>query len=150
MTDIFDTEIIHTTIIKSSIEKVFDALTTAEGLDSWFTRGAKVDRKVGGEIHFRWGIDRSNITGGIIEDGGPILEVDIPNSFKFQWYPDNPSYATNVHLKFEEDVQGTKVTVKEYGFKNTPEGRKALLGCATGWGEALTLVKFFLEHNVAS
>ncbi len=148
MTDIFDTEIIHTTIIKAPIEKVFDAITTSDGLDSWFTTGAKVDRKPGGEIYFRWEDQRSEVQGGIIEDGGPILEVIEPTHFAFQWHPDNPKYATNVHLLFKEIDEGTKVIVQEHGFYDTPEGRKAMIGCATGWGEALTLLKFYLEHGV--
>ena len=148
MNKIFDTEIIHSTIIKAPIEKVYDALTTGEGLDSWFTTGAKVDRKPGGKIYFRWETQRADVQGGIIEDGGPILEVDKPNHFAFQWHPDNPNYTTNVHLKFEEIDEGTIVIVQEHGFHDTPKGRKAMIGCATGWGEALTMLKFYLEHGV--
>jgi uncharacterized protein YndB with AHSA1/START domain len=148
MTKIFDTEIIHSTLIKAPIEKVYDALTTSEGLDSWFTQGAEVDRKPGGKIHFRWKTERADVTGGIIEDGGPILEVNRPTHFAFQWHPDNKSYATTVHFKLEEDEKGTIVIVQEHGFENTPKGRKALIGCATGWGEAITMVKFYLEHGI--
>ena len=39
----FDTPIIHKTLIKECREKVFDAMTTGEGLDGWFTQGATVD-----------------------------------------------------------------------------------------------------------
>ncbi len=148
MTEIFDTEIIHSTIIKASIEKVYDAISTAEGLDEWFTTGAEVSRKIGGQIQFRWTTERADVQDGVIEDGGPITEVDRPNHFAFQWHPDNESYATTVHLKFEEDERGTIVNVQEYGFEDTPRGRKVLLGCATGWGEALTMVKFYLEHGI--
>src|SRR3990172_3918592 len=68
MIDIFDTEIRHSTLVRASPEQVYDAFTTAEGLDGWFTSGAEVDPRPGGEIRFRWvdwGPDR--VTD---EDGG--------------------------------------------------------------------------------
>ena len=148
MTEIFDTEIIHKTIIRVPIERVYDALSTAEGLDEWFTQGAEVDRKVGGNILFRWESERADVQSGVIEDGGRIFEVDRPTHFAFQWHPDNNSYATNVHFKLEETEKGTVVSVQEYGFENTPKGRKALIGCATGWGEAFTMLKYYLEHGI--
>ncbi len=148
MTEIFDTEIVHTTIINAPIERVYDAVSTSQGLDSWFTQGAEVIRKVGGKIHFRWESNRSDVQGGVIEDGGKITEVDRPKHFAFQWHPDNNSYATNVHFELDESDKGTIIVVREYGFENTPKGRKALLSCATGWGEALTMLKYYLEHGI--
>ena len=148
MTKIFEPEIIHSTLIKAPIEKVYDALTTAEGLDSWFTKGSRVDRKPGGEIYFRWETERSNITGGIVEDHGKVLEVSVPKHFGFNWHPAGPDYATTVHFTFEEEERGTIVIVQESGFHDDPKGRKAMMGCATGWGEALTMVKFYLEHGI--
>ena len=36
----------------------------------------------------------------------------------------------------------------EHGYQDTPSGRLAFADCATGWGEALKLLKFYLEHGV--
>ena len=148
MVDKLDMEIVHTTIIRAAPEDVFDAISTAEGLDKWFTQGAKVDRKVGGTIIFRWESERQNVQGGIIEDGGPILEVNRPNSFVFQWSPDNNSYKTTVDIKIKEEEQGTVISVRETGFQDTPKGRKSFVGCATGWAEAFTMMKYYLEHGI--
>jgi len=148
MSNIIDTEIKHSTLIKAPIGKVYDAFTTSEGLDSWFTFGAKVERKPGGWIYFRWSPEKSDITDGVIEDEGPVVEVEINKKFVFRWSPDNKMYTTTVEMIFEETDKGVKVTVREKGFQDTPEGRKAQLSCATGWGEALTMVKFYLEHGV--
>ncbi|MCG3226217.1 MAG: SRPBCC domain-containing protein [Candidatus Heimdallarchaeota archaeon] len=148
MTRIIDVDIVHSTLIRAPIEKVFDAISTGEGLDSWFTQGAKVERKLGGSIYFRWEGERTDITEGTIEDGGPVLEVERPTCFVFQWSPDNNSYLTTVELNFKEEEKGTRVSIKEKGFHDTPEGRKAMIGCSTGWGEALTMMKYYLEHGV--
>ena len=32
----------------------YDAFTTAEGLDAWFTAGTRVDAWTGDEMRFRW------------------------------------------------------------------------------------------------
>ena len=50
----FDTPIIHKVLIKADRKKVFDAMTTAEGLDKWFTKGTSVDRKPGGTLVLKW------------------------------------------------------------------------------------------------
>jgi len=149
MNEIIENEIKHKTLIKAPIAKVYDAITTAEELDKWFTTGAFIDRRSGGEIRFRWTNERSLITEGIIEDGGPILEVERPNKFIFQWHPDNNTYVTTVELTFEQTEKGTIVRVKEKGFHNTTEGRDAFMACATGWGEALTLLKFYIEYGLS-
>ncbi|HJW91682.1 MAG TPA: dienelactone hydrolase family protein [Anaerolineales bacterium] len=88
MSALFDTDIRHATLVRTSPERVYAAFTTAEGLDSWFTSGASVDPRLGGEIRFHWvawGPD--GVTG---KDGGPILEAQSPERFVFQWQPDNP------------------------------------------------------------
>ena len=49
MTKLIDAEIEQTTFIKAEPEKVYDALTTSEGLDAWFTEGSEVDRRQAGD-----------------------------------------------------------------------------------------------------
>lgn len=147
MADLIDVVIIHATLVRATPEQVYDALTTSSGLDSWFTSGATVDPHPGGEIRFRWkawGPDA--ITA---EDGGPILAAERPHRFVFQWSPDNATYRTTVEFDLKpRDFGNTVVTVREHGYHDTPHGRKALLSCATGWGEALTLLKFYVEHGI--
>ena len=126
--------------------QVYKALTTSEGLDAWFTTGAQVDSSPGGEIHFRWkdwGPD--HITA---EDGGPVLEAIPPNRIVFQWHPDLPDYATTVEINIEPDYDGTIVSLREYGYADTPSAHSAMMNCATGWGEAITLLKFYLEYGL--
>ena len=143
---LLETEINCSTLVRAPREKVWDTIATAEGLDAWLTKGATVNAVSGGEIMFRWhewGPDRESV-----EDGGPVLEAERPARLVFQWRPDDPSYLTTVEIDFEEDPRGTVVYLHEYGFHDTPEGREALVICANGWGEAMTLLKFYVEHGV--
>jgi uncharacterized protein YndB with AHSA1/START domain len=106
-------EIRLATLVKAPREAVYDALTRAEELDAWFTTGAEVDPRPGGEMVWRWvdwGPDR--YTG---EDRGPVLEA-------------------NRH--------------ERYGYPDTPEGWEQHMSCSTGWGEALTLLKYYVEHGL--
>jgi uncharacterized protein YndB with AHSA1/START domain len=138
-----DIEIKHSTVIRADPINIYNALTTAEGLDAWFTDGSIVNAVPGGEILFQWvnwGPD--HITA---EDGGPVLEAIPPKHFVFQWHPDSPDYATTVEINIVPTDDGTIVSLREYGYADTPSARLAMVNCAVGWGEALTLLKFYLE-----
>jgi uncharacterized protein YndB with AHSA1/START domain len=139
-------EIHHSTLIHAEPERIYHALTTPEGLDAWFTQGALVDARPGGSILFRWqdwGPDHIST-----EDGGPVLEALSPRRFVFQWHPDGPGYATTVEVTIQPGMDGTIISLREYGYADTPSARLAMLNCAVGWGEALTLLKFYLEYGV--
>jgi len=139
----FDAPILHKILIRADREKVFDAMTTAHGLDQWFTHGSSVDRRPGGMLTFRWkdwGADK--YTG---EAKCPIVDVEVPKKFVFKWWED---HYTTVEIDFEETSEGTLVRLNEYGYEDSQEGHRRLIECATGWGEALTLLKFFCEHGV--
>jgi uncharacterized protein YndB with AHSA1/START domain len=142
----FPMEIRHATIIRAAPEVVFDAFTTGQGLDAWFTQGAQVEAQPGGRIFFRWvdwGPNQINA-----QDDGTVLEVQRPARFVFQWHPDEPDYATTVEVDFQAEGEHTIVRLREAGFRDTPSGRVAFADCATGWGEALTLLKFYVEHGL--
>jgi uncharacterized protein YndB with AHSA1/START domain len=147
MANLIDDEIRHATLVRATSERVYDAITTAECLDGWFTAGATVDARPGGEIIFRWqGFGPDNVVG---EDGGPVLEARRPERFVFQWRPDNPSYTTTVEIDFQPAEDGTVIRLREHGYHDTPGGLRAMLNCAAGWGEALTLWKYYVEHGVS-
>jgi len=146
MSDLIDCDIHHAILIRVAPERVYDAFTNAKEMDAWFTAGATIDPRAGGAIQFRW-VDwgPDHITD---KDGGPVLEARHPERFVFQWHPDSLEYATTVEIDFESVDQGTVVRLKESGYQNTPSGRQALANCAVGWGEALTLLKFYVEHGL--
>jgi len=125
---------------------VYDAIATAEGFDSWFTSGFEVEAHPRWKIIFRW---RKWGPNKVDQDSaGEVLDARRPERFVFQWRPDNPSYATKIEIDFETIKDGTVIRLRESGYHDTPSGRAALLECAAGWGEALTLLKYWVEHGL--
>jgi hypothetical protein len=80
-----------------------------------------------------------------MEDGGLIRDANSPNHLAFQWHPDTPDYATPVEINIEPADGGTIIRLREYGYADTESAFKAMLNCAVGWWQALTLLKYYLE-----
>jgi uncharacterized protein YndB with AHSA1/START domain len=134
----------YNTYVDAPPQRVYETLTTAEGWDAWFTQGAEVDARPGGVMRFRWEnfkVDR--YTG---ESGGPVLEAEAPRRFVFQWTAGDS--LTTIEFDLEPLGPRTVVTVTESGHTLSPKDLEALVECASGWGEALTLLKVYLEHGI--
>lgn len=75
-----------------------------------------------------------------------MIEAKRPGLFIFQWGSDGKE--TTIRIELAPADKGTVVTLSEDGYEDTPEGRAMIVECAAGWGEAMTLLKFYLEHGV--
>ena len=132
------------TLVRAPRERVYDSFTRAEELDRWFTTGAEVDPRPGGAMRWRW--ESWGPDGVTSEDRGPVLEATRPERFVFRWQV--ALGGTTVEVDFEAHPKGTVVRLREHGYPDTPEGWSRFQDCSTGWGEALTLLKFWVEHGV--
>jgi uncharacterized protein YndB with AHSA1/START domain len=129
--------------IRAPREKVFDAFATAQGLDGWFTRGSRIDERPGGAMTLKWvdwGADR-NVN---MEVPGRVLELRRPERFVFEW--GEPGSESTVEIVLEARDGGTVLRLREYGFRKVEN----VIENAGGWGEALTLWKFWVEHAIAT
>lgn len=134
------------TFISKSASDIYNLLTTSEGWNSWFTDDTILEINNGkGFITLvwnNWGPQSLTLT-----DGGPILEA-IPNKlFSFEWSPAK-DLTTIVKFELEEIDNGTYVTVTDSGYNK--ENLAALVDCAAGWGEALTLLKMYMEYGITT
>ena len=137
-------DIEHATYIDVSPDRVYETLTTAEGWDAWFTQGTTVDPKPGGKIQLRW----KNFGAGrwTTEDGGRVVAADRGTQFAFEWAP--AGHPTTVSITLRALGSGTLVKLVETGYLMTEDDIAVFPGSAVGWGEALTLLKFYLEHGL--
>ena len=115
--------------------KVWAALTTAEGLGTWFGNQATIDLRPGGAAQMTWTSgDRANMR---------IERVEEPSVFGFTWHiyglPDEDPRRTYVEFTLEPVGGGTRLTVVESGFAQLPEGehQKAFGGNVDGWANEL-------------
>jgi uncharacterized protein YndB with AHSA1/START domain len=140
-------EIRHSVFIRAPRAKVWAALTTAQAMDAWWgTRGSEIDLRPGGKLTLRWrgwGPER-DINADRECD---VVEVLPPRRFVFRW-GETADMMTTVEFDLEERADGTLLRLREHGFAPTSKGRESFEGNSLGWGEASTLIKFYIEHGV--
>ena len=123
--------------------KVWAALTTAEGLGTWFGNEAKIDLRPGGSAEMSW-------TSGHKADMR-VERVEEPTIFGFTWHifglPDEDPRRTYVEFTLEPVGAGTRLTVVESGFAQLPEDtfRKAFDGNTQGWASELGELVDYLD-----
>jgi len=124
-------------------EKVWSALTTAEGLSSWFGEKAAIDLRPGGAAEMSW-------------DGGHradmrVERVEEPRVFGYTWHvyglPDEDPRRTYVEFTLEPAGAGTRMTVVESGFAQLPADvhSKAFDGNTQGWASELGELAAYLD-----
>ena len=139
----FPDRIQRTVEIAHPRDKVWAALTTAEGLGSWFGDEATIDLRPGGSARMRW-------TGGSSVDMR-VERVEEPIVFAFTWrihgLPEDDPRRTYVEFTLEPAGAGTRLTVVESGFAQLPEDayRKAYDGNTRGWRSELGELVDYLD-----
>jgi uncharacterized protein YndB with AHSA1/START domain len=123
--------------------KVWAALTTAEGLGTWFGNEATIDLRPGGSARMSW-------------VGGPTVQmrverVEEPTVFGFTWpiygLPEDDPRRTYVEFTLEPDGAGTRLTVTESGFAQLSGDafRQAFDGNTEGWAKELGELVDYLD-----
>ena len=139
----FPDRIERTMELSHTPEKVWAALTTAEGLGTWFGNRATVDLRPGGAARMTW-------------TDGPTVDlrverVDVPTVFGFTWHiyglPDDDPRRTYVEFTLTPVDAGTRLTVVESGFAQLPDDAhaKAFDGNTQGWASELGELVAYLD-----
>ncbi|WP_436763550.1 SRPBCC domain-containing protein [Streptosporangium sp. V21-05] len=127
-------------------ERVWAALTTAEGLGTWFGHRAEVDLRVGGEARLSWDSgDTATLT---------IERLEPPRVFGYTWpvagLPDGDPRRTYVEFTLEPAGAGTTLTMVESGFAQVPDAearRAAHSGNTKGWTNELGELVAYLDGH---
>lgn len=139
----FPDRIVRTVELAHPPAKVWAALTTAEGLSSWFGQTAKIDLRPGGAAHMTW--DEGHQADMRIE------RVEEPSVFGYTWringLPEDDPRRTYVEFTLEPVGSGTRLTVAETGFAQLPddEYRNAFEGNTAGWASELGELAEYLD-----
>ena len=123
--------------------KVWAALTTAEGLGTWFGNEAEIDLRPGGTAWMKW-------------SDGPTAEMRVerieePRVFGFTWHiyglPKDDPRRTYVEFTLDPVEAGTRLTVVESGFAQLPDDAfdTAYNGNTKGWASELGELLSYLD-----
>ena len=139
----FPDRIERTVEVAQPPEKVWAALTTAEGLGAWFGDEATIDLRPGGSAWMKW--DSGHTADMRVE------RVEEPRVFGFTWpiygLPEDDPRRTYVEFTLEPAGSGTRLTVVESGFAQLSENahRKAYDGNSDGWAKELAELAAYLD-----
>jgi len=124
-------------------ERVWAALTTADGLAAWFGNEATIDLRPGGSASMRWSNGHTaNMR---------VERVEEPKVFGFTWHiyglPEEDPRRTYVEFTLEPAGTGTRLTVVESGFAQLPEDAygSAYEGNVKGWASELDELVSYLD-----
>ncbi|GIF26158.1 uncharacterized protein YndB with AHSA1/START domain [Actinoplanes tereljensis] len=141
----FPDRIERTLELTHSPERVWQALTTADGLGTWFGNSAEVDLRVGGQAVLTWTSgDKATLT---------IERLEEPLVFGYTWSlnglpPEDPR-RTYVEFTLTPSAAGTTLTMVESGFAQLPDDqhKTAFGGNTSGWTSELGELVEYLDGN---
>ena len=125
-------------------DKVWAALTTADGLRAWFGNEATIDLRPGGAARMTW--TQEGFTAQM-----RVERVEEPTVFGFTWgifgLPEEDPRRTYVEFTLESAGAGTRLTVVESGFAQLAKDAhtKAYDGNTDGWAKELGELAAYLD-----
>ena len=133
-------DILHKVGIKSSLDDVYQALVTREGLAGWWTNDTSGESKVAGVLKFRFG-----------ELGGfdmKVLQLDPGKRVLWQVVEGPEEWiGTNVSFDLKQDAEFTSVLFKHQGWKEPVE---FMHHCSTKWATYLMSLKSLVETGTGA
>jgi uncharacterized protein YndB with AHSA1/START domain len=139
----FPDRIERTVEIAKPPARVWAALTTAEGLSSWFGQQAEIDLRPGGRARMSFGTDYTAEM--------RVERIEEPTVFGYTWHiyglPETDPRRTYVEFTLEPTATGTRLTVVESGFAQLPEDafKTAFGGNTEGWERELVELVEYLD-----
>jgi uncharacterized protein YndB with AHSA1/START domain len=132
-------DILHRVGIKSSVDHVYTALATREGLADWWTNNTQGESKVGELLQFRFSADGSEIGGFDMQ----VLELDPATRVRWQVI-DGPAewIGTNISWDLKQEGDYAVILFKHQGWKEPVE---FMHHCSTKWAIFLMSLKSLLE-----
>lgn len=132
-------KIFHHFIIKAPIAKVYDSVSTINGLKNWWTTDTTGTTEKGGEIRFGFGKDYDLMKVTVKETsklvGWEVIESSFPDGI--QWV------GTNISFSLSEDAN--KNTVVKFQHSNWKEATDFYGGCNFHWGIFMVSLKSLCE-----
>ena len=138
-------DILHRVGIKSSsLDAVYKALTTREGLAAWWTKDTQGESKVGASLRFRFTEKGVDIGGFDMK----ILELDPAKRVLWQVL-DGPEDWVGTKISWDLKQEGDYCIVL-FKHQDWKEPVEAMHHCSTKWAIFLMSLKAFVETGKGS
>ena len=134
-------DILHRVGIKSSLNDVYKALTTREGLAGWWTNDTQGESNVGGVIKFRFS------AGGVDIGSFDMKVLELHPAERVLWQVvDGPAewISTKISWELKQEGDYTIALFKHLGWKEPVE---FMHHCSTKWAIFLMSLKSLLENG---
>ena len=128
--------------IDASTRQVWRALTTVEGLQSWWVDEARVDARAGGRIVLKAEGD----DGEKVEERGIFHEIRPMRRIEIAWDSSSPAPTRGTRIQFNvaRDGEETRLNVVHSG-KGVLEDEEVRPGLQKEWKHALLALRSALE-----
>jgi len=135
------TEFLYTTYIRSTPQKVWDAITNPEFARQYWGHGNVSDWKPGS----KWDMVRGDGS-GIVQTTGEVLESHPPRRLVISWVDPSKAADRTEYSRVTFEIEVIKDAVRLDVFHNELKpGSEMARGISNGWPRVLSGLKSFLE-----
>jgi uncharacterized protein YndB with AHSA1/START domain len=137
-------EFVYTTYIRSTPQKVWNAITNPEFARQYWGYGLVSDFKPGS----KWEMQRGD---GLVQTMGEVLESHAPSRLVLSWVkPDNRAdWSEYSRVIFEIEPRRDDVVRLHVVHEDLKAGSEMFLGISDGWPRVLAGLKSYLETGEA-
>lgn len=133
-------DISHYITLQAAPERVYRALTTPEGIQSWWTRDAALDANIGGAGAFRFHDGKTVTCVNIVELAPPVCVVwkTMSSNAPGGWD------GTTISFDLRREGEDTALDFAHRGFAAESEGFARV---TAGWAHYLASLRRYLENG---
>lgn len=133
-------DIIHRIGIKSPAAQVYEALTSLEGLASWWTEEVQGDEITGGHIEFVFRSKEGEVVGKMIME---VLDLKSEKNVRWRCI-EGPAEWVGTDITFDLSEQDNQ-TIVLFGHRNWHEAVEFTSHCSMKWATFLLSLREFVE-----
>lgn len=133
-------DIIHRIGIQSPAPRVYEALTSLDGLAHWWTEEVTGNGEVGGRITFAFRADGGEVKGSMVME---VKELAAPRGVRWRCV-EGPEEWLGTDISFELSPQDGQ-TILLFGHRNWREAVEFTSHCSMKWATFLLSLRDYVE-----
>jgi uncharacterized protein YndB with AHSA1/START domain len=133
-------DIIHRIGIKAPAVKVYNALTTVEGVAHWWTEEVQGEARLGGKLSFHFRSPSGELKGSMVME---VKELDPHRSVRWRCV-DGPAEWIGTDITFQLATEDGQTTLL-FGHRNWREAIEFTAHCSTKWAVFLLSLRDYVE-----